>query len=72
MQVRGRTKMICFGNGVDCQVVLSNLAKGSYLSISFGWGIGVSRSSLARRVRGTTLTLLTVVLSLALSPILGD
>ncbi|KAL8283992.1 hypothetical protein RQP46_005105 [Phenoliferia psychrophenolica] len=34
--------MICFGNGVDCQVVLSNLAKGSYLSISFGWGIGVN------------------------------
>lgn len=33
--------LIIFGNGVNCQVVLSNLTQGSYLSISFGWGIGV-------------------------------
>lgn len=27
------SQMICFGTGVDCQVTLSGLAKGSYLSI---------------------------------------
>ncbi|EIN12530.1 aquaporin [Punctularia strigosozonata HHB-11173 SS5] len=40
--------MIIFGNGVDCQVVLSGSTavassqKGSYLSISFGWACGVA------------------------------
>ncbi|KAK9899035.1 aquaporin [Cystobasidium minutum MCA 4210] len=33
--------LIIFGNGVNCQVVLSKLTQGSYLSISHGWGIGV-------------------------------
>lgn len=37
----GTMVLIIFGNGVNCQVVLSNLTQGSYLSISFGWGIGV-------------------------------
>lgn len=30
--------MILFGDGVVAQVVLSNGAKGSYQSISWGWG----------------------------------
>ncbi|VDC04671.1 unnamed protein product [Peniophora sp. CBMAI 1063] len=40
--------LILFGNGVDCQVVLSGntgvapSAKGSYLSISFLWAVGAS------------------------------
>ncbi|KAF7364987.1 hypothetical protein MVEN_00369600 [Mycena venus] len=40
--------LIIFGTGVDCQVVLSTVTgvassqKGSYLSISFGWGIGTA------------------------------
>ncbi|KAJ7288082.1 major intrinsic protein superfamily membrane channel protein [Mycena rebaudengoi] len=40
--------LIIFGTGVQCQVVLSSATgvasseKGSYLSISFGWGIGVA------------------------------
>lgn len=33
--------LIIFGNGVNCQVVLSKLTQGSYLSISHGWGVGV-------------------------------
>lgn len=37
----GTAILIIFGNGVNCQVVLSNLTQGSYLSISHGWGIGV-------------------------------
>jgi len=37
----GTMVLIIFGNGVNCQVVLSGLTQGSYLSISFGWGIGV-------------------------------
>jgi len=37
----GTMILIIFGNGVNCQVVLSRLTQGSYLSISFGWGIGV-------------------------------
>lgn len=37
----GTMVLIIFGNGVNCQVVLSELTQGSYLSISFGWGIGV-------------------------------
>lgn len=47
-----RSQLICFGNGVNCQVVLSELVKGSYLSISFGWGIGVSKSSVGGRSSG--------------------
>ncbi|KAF7329878.1 hypothetical protein MKEN_00251500 [Mycena kentingensis (nom. inval.)] len=40
--------LIIFGTGVVCQVVLSGIpavapsAKGEYLSISFGWGIGTA------------------------------
>jgi hypothetical protein len=37
----GTCILILFGNGVNCQVVLSKLTQGSYLSISHGWGIGV-------------------------------
>lgn len=37
----GTMILIIFGNGVNCQVVLSNFKQGEYLSISFGWGIGV-------------------------------
>lgn len=37
----GTMILILFGNGVNCQVVLSRLTQGSYLSISHGWGIGV-------------------------------
>lgn len=37
----GTMVLLLFGNGVNCQVVLSELTQGSYLSISFGWGIGV-------------------------------
>lgn len=37
----GTALLIIFGNGVNCQVVLSELTQGSYLSISHGWGIGV-------------------------------
>jgi aquaglyceroporin related protein len=42
----GTMILILFGNGVDCQVVLSSASgvassqKGSYLSISFIWGVG--------------------------------
>ncbi|KAG8935901.1 hypothetical protein FRC02_005656 [Tulasnella sp. 418] len=44
----GTMMLILFGTGVDCQVVLSSKTSvasspaGSYLSISFGWGIGVA------------------------------
>jgi len=44
----GTMMIIIFGAGVDCQVVLSANAgvassqKGAYLSISFGWAIGVA------------------------------
>ncbi|KAJ6585236.1 aquaporin-like protein [Mycena capillaripes] len=40
--------LIIFGTGVDCQVVLSTVTgvassqKGSYLSISVGWGVGTA------------------------------
>ncbi|KIS70778.1 uncharacterized protein UMAG_10452 [Mycosarcoma maydis] len=39
--------LMVFGNGINCQVVISQLynssdPKGSYLSISFGWGVGVA------------------------------
>ncbi|SJX62038.1 related to channel protein [Sporisorium reilianum f. sp. reilianum] len=39
--------LMVFGNGINCQVVVSKLydpsaAKGDYLSISFGWGVGVA------------------------------
>ncbi|KAF8195403.1 aquaporin [Pholiota molesta] len=40
--------LIIFGNGVDCQVVLSGktavaaAAKGDYLSINFGWAVGTA------------------------------
>ncbi|SPO22136.1 related to channel protein [Ustilago trichophora] len=39
--------LMVFGNGINCQVVVSSLydqsdPKGSYLSISFGWGVGVA------------------------------
>jgi len=37
----GTMILIIFGNGVNCQVVLTNFKQGEYLSISFGWGIGV-------------------------------
>jgi hypothetical protein len=37
----GTMTILIFGNGVNCQVVLSELTQGNYLSISFGWGIGV-------------------------------
>lgn len=37
----GTMILLIFGNGVNCQAVLSNWTQGSYLSISFGWGIGV-------------------------------
>lgn len=37
----GTMILIIFGNGVNCQAVLSNWEQGQYLSISFGWGIGV-------------------------------
>jgi aquaglyceroporin related protein len=33
--------MIVLGDGVVAQVVLSDNAKGQYLSISFGWCFGV-------------------------------
>ncbi|KZT27359.1 aquaporin [Neolentinus lepideus HHB14362 ss-1] len=43
------TMLLCiFGNGVNCQVVLSTnrdispMSKGDYLSISFGWAIGLA------------------------------
>ncbi|KZT36216.1 aquaporin [Sistotremastrum suecicum HHB10207 ss-3] len=44
----GTMILIIFGNGVDCQVVLSGsmnvspAPKGDYLSISFGWGVGTA------------------------------
>lgn len=39
--------LMVFGNGINCQVTVSALydpssPKGSYLSISFGWGVGVA------------------------------
>ncbi len=39
--------LMVFGNGINCQVTLSKLyapdaPKGDYLSISFGWGVGVA------------------------------
>ncbi|EST07878.1 Major intrinsic protein [Kalmanozyma brasiliensis GHG001] len=39
--------LMVFGNGINCQVTLSALydptaPKGDYLSISFGWGVGVA------------------------------
>ncbi|CDS82379.1 related to channel protein [Sporisorium scitamineum] len=39
--------LMVFGNGINCQVVVSKLydasdPKGDYLSISFGWGVGVA------------------------------
>lgn len=39
--------LMTFGNGINCQVTVSKLynpdqAKGDYLSISFGWGVGVA------------------------------
>ncbi|BEI81990.1 hypothetical protein CcaverHIS002_0211500 [Cutaneotrichosporon cavernicola] len=37
----GTMVLILFGNGVNCQAVLSGWTQGQYLSISFGWGIGV-------------------------------
>ena len=33
--------LLMFGDGVVAQVVLSNGTKGSYQSISWGWGLGV-------------------------------
>ncbi|KAF7422673.1 hypothetical protein PC9H_010829 [Pleurotus ostreatus] len=44
----GTAILIVFGNGVNCQVVLSGVsgvassAKGDYLSINFGWAIGTA------------------------------
>ncbi|KIM89462.1 hypothetical protein PILCRDRAFT_813403 [Piloderma croceum F 1598] len=44
----GTMILIIFGNGVNCQVVLSSnpavasSPKGQYLSISFGWAVGVA------------------------------
>lgn len=37
----GTMILIIFGNGINCQAVLTNFTQGQYLSISFGWGIGV-------------------------------
>ncbi len=37
----GTMILLIFGNGVNCQAVLSDWQQGQYLSISFGWGIGV-------------------------------
>ncbi len=39
--------LMVFGNGINCQVTVSSLydpsaPKGDYLSISFGWGVGVA------------------------------
>ncbi|KAJ1028432.1 hypothetical protein NDA16_001599 [Ustilago loliicola] len=39
--------LMVFGNGINCQVTVSKLydpssPKGDYLSISFGWGVGVA------------------------------
>ncbi|KAJ9477996.1 Aquaglycerol porin AQY3 [Pseudozyma hubeiensis] len=39
--------LMVFGNGINCQVTVSQLydasdPKGNYLSISFGWGVGVA------------------------------
>ncbi|TKY87342.1 hypothetical protein EX895_004019 [Sporisorium graminicola] len=39
--------LMVFGNGINCQVTISALydpssPKGNYLSISFGWGVGVA------------------------------
>lgn len=39
--------LMVFGNGINCQVTISQLydpasPKGDYLSISFGWGVGVA------------------------------
>jgi len=43
--------LIIFGNGVNCQVVLSNLTQGSYLSISFGVsGASVAFARLSRNM----------------------
>lgn len=60
----GTMVLIIFGNGVNCQVVLSNLTQGSYLSISFGWGIGVMW--VASSLRWSCLTLTTQVWRLRL------
>ncbi|KAK0534968.1 hypothetical protein OC835_002513 [Tilletia horrida] len=43
----GTCVLLVFGNGINCQVFVSQLydpssPKGSYLSVSFGWGIGVA------------------------------
>jgi len=44
----GTMVMILFGNGVDCQVVLSSSTKvsaspqGDYLALNFGWAVGVA------------------------------
>ncbi|KAG5979998.1 hypothetical protein E4U55_004510 [Claviceps digitariae] len=37
----GTMTLVLFGDGVVAQVLLSNNTKGSYQSISWGWGIGV-------------------------------
>lgn len=51
-EMLGTMILILFGNGVDCQVVLSSntavsaTPKGDYLSLNFGWACGTLHSSL--------------------------
>jgi len=46
-EAMGTFVLLTFGNAVDCQVYLADVLldgavkKGDYLSIAFGWGIGV-------------------------------
>lgn len=53
-EMLGTMVMIFFGNGVDCQVVLSSntsvspTGKGDYLSLNFGWACGTLFPLLAR------------------------
>lgn len=41
-----------FGDGVVAQVVLSDLEKGDYQSISWGWGLGVMLGVYASGISG--------------------
>eukprot|EP00039_Didymoeca_costata_P000776 m.47228 g.47228 ORF g.47228 m.47228 type:complete len:93 (-) comp10466_c0_seq1:662-940(-) len=41
-ELLGTMVLILFGNGVVAQTVLSKGDNGSYLSINFGWGLGVA------------------------------
>eukprot|EP00039_Didymoeca_costata_P000777 m.47230 g.47230 ORF g.47230 m.47230 type:complete len:273 (-) comp10466_c0_seq2:56-874(-) len=45
-ELLGTMVLILFGNGVVAQTVLSKGDNGSYLSINFGWGLGVAMGML--------------------------